>query len=75
MRGKGKGEAGRIDLDREESNLGSVFKLERVDDRLSRKLKLIGKISEEKRFVSYFFFYERSIIYLTLLFNEHSLEC
>lgn len=46
MRGKGKGEAGRIDLDREESNLGSLFKLERVDDRLSRKLKLIEKLEE-----------------------------
>lgn len=46
MRGKGKGEADRIDLDREESNLGSVFKLERVDDRLSRKLKLIEKLEE-----------------------------
>lgn len=46
MRGKGKGEAGRIDLDREESNLGSLFKLERVDDRLSRKLKFIEKLEE-----------------------------
>lgn len=46
MRGKGKGEADRIDLDREESNLGSLFKLERVDDRLSRKLKLIEKLEE-----------------------------
>ena len=46
MRGKGKGEAGRIDLDREESNLGSLFKLERVDDRLNRKLKLIEKLEE-----------------------------
>lgn len=46
MRGKGKEEAGRIDLDREESNLGSLFKLERVDDRLSRKLKLIEKLEE-----------------------------
>lgn len=39
-------ERDRIDLDREESNLGSVFKLERVDDRLSRKLKLIEKLEE-----------------------------
>lgn len=39
-------ERDRIDLNREESNLGSVFKLERVDDRLSRKLKLIEKLEE-----------------------------
>lgn len=43
---KRKERADRIDLDREESNLGSLFKLERVDDRLSRKLKLIEKLEE-----------------------------